>query len=50
MTIVRRLWRAAKYVVGVIASHSGLAGFAFVVGGFVWGMHPSMLNSTGNAR
>jgi hypothetical protein len=38
MTIVRRLWRAAKYVLGGIASFGGLAGFAFVAGGFVWGI------------
>ena len=38
MTIVRKLWRAAKYVVGVIASVSGLAWVAFVAGGFVWGI------------
>ena len=38
MTIVRRLWRAAKYVVGPIASLGGIAGFGFVVGGFVWGI------------
>jgi hypothetical protein len=38
MTIVRRLWRAAKYGVWGIASFGGLAGFAFVAGGFVWGI------------
>ena len=38
MTIVERLWRAAKYVVGVIASLGGLACLGLVVGGFVWGI------------
>jgi hypothetical protein len=38
MTIVRRLWRVAKYVVGGIASLGGLACVAFVAGGFVWGI------------
>jgi hypothetical protein len=38
MTIVRRLWRAAKYVVGGIPSLGGLACVAFVAGGFVWGI------------
>jgi len=38
MAIVRRLWRAAKYVVGSIASLGGVAGLGFVVGGFVWGI------------
>jgi hypothetical protein len=38
MTSVRSLWRAAKYVVGGIASLGGLACFAFVTGGFVWGI------------
>ena len=35
---MRRLWRAAKYVVGGIASLGGLACVAFVAGGFVWGI------------
>src|SRR6516165_6205743 len=38
MTIVRRLWPAAKYVVGSIASLGEIAGLGFVVGGFVWGI------------
>jgi len=38
MTIVRRLWRAAKYVVGVMASLGGIACLGFVAGGFVWGI------------
>ena len=38
MAIVRGFWRAAKYVVGVIASVTGLAWVAFVAGGFVWGI------------
>jgi hypothetical protein len=38
MAIVRRLWLAAKYVVGPIASLGGIAGLGFVVGGFVWGI------------
>jgi hypothetical protein len=38
MTIVIRLWRAAKYGVGGIASLGGLAWLAFVAGGFVWGI------------
>jgi hypothetical protein len=38
MTIVRRLWRVAKYVVGGIASLGGLACVAFAAGGFVWGI------------
>ena len=32
MTLVRKLWRAAKYVVGVIASVSRQAWVAFVAG------------------
>jgi hypothetical protein len=38
MAIMRTLWPAAKYVVEGIASVSGLAGLAFVAGGFVWGI------------
>jgi len=38
MNIVRRFWRAAKYVVGVIASLGGLACLGFVIRGFVWGI------------
>ena len=38
MTMVRRLWRNAKYVGGVIAAVSGIAWVAFVTGGFVWGI------------
>jgi hypothetical protein len=38
MAIVRRLWRAAKYVVGGIASVSGLVWLALVAGGVVWGI------------
>jgi hypothetical protein len=38
MDIVRRLWWAAKYVVGGLASLGGLACLAFVAGGFVWGI------------
>jgi hypothetical protein len=38
MTIVRTLWRAAKYVIGVIASLGGIACLGFVAGGFVWGL------------
>ena len=45
MTIVRRLWRAAKYGVAGIASLGGLACVAFVAGGFVWGIAKGMLNN-----
>ena len=38
MTILRRLWRAAAYVVEGIASLGGLAWVSFVAGGFVWGI------------
>jgi hypothetical protein len=37
-TIVRTLWRAAKYLVGGIAPLGGIACLGFVVGGFVWGI------------
>jgi len=35
---VRRLWRAAKHLVGGIASLGGIACLGFVAGGFVWGI------------
>jgi hypothetical protein len=37
-TTVRRLWRAAKYVVERVASLGGIACLGFVAGGFVWGI------------
>ena len=38
MTIVGRLWRPAKCVLGSIASLGGIACLGFVAGGFVWGI------------
>jgi len=38
MSIVRPLWQAAKYVVGVIASLGGIVCFGLVAGGIVWGI------------
>ena len=35
---IGRLWRAAKYVVGGIASLGGIACLAFMAGSFVWGI------------